>query len=186
MKFLVSSMVILGTLLTATAAQAQHQSVALGYAQSKIRGSGTLRGASVKYRYEDEENAPWGIMGSATWMKGSDSFGFVDQTGKQSRNYDVAYYSALVGPALRVNNWMSFFADMGVAHVDVDKTAHNETLQTTDTHSHAYTGFAWGLGIIFNPTENVTLNVGYEGTDIDIYGDRSISSTFDFGVGYRF
>lgn len=186
MKNLTSSIILLGTLFTASAAQAEHQSVALGYAQSKIRGSGTLHGASLKYRYENEESSPWGIMGSATWMKGDDSFSYHDEMGQQSRDYATTYYSALVGPALRINDWMSFFADMGVAHVDVDRTSRNATMQTSSTHSHAYTSFAWGLGIIFNPTETITLNVGYEGTDADTYGDRSISSTFDFGVGYRF
>lgn len=186
MKVLVSSVIALGALFSAVSVHAQNQSVALGYAQSKIRGSGTLHGASLKYRYEDEQNAPWGIMGSLTWMKGDDSFSFQDNNGKQSRDYNVTYYSALVGPALRLNDWMSLYADMGVAHTDVDKTSQNYFTNTSTSQSHAYTSFAWGLGFIFNPWENITLNVGYEGTDADTYGDRSINSTFDFGVGYRF
>ena len=167
-------------------ALAQHQSVALGYAQSKVRGSGTLRGASLKYRYENEATSPWGMMGSVTWMKGDDSFGYTSNNGKQSRDYKSEYYSALIGPALRINDWFSLYADMGVAHIDVDKTSRNYSYNTVHTQSHAYTAFARGLGFIFNPDENITLNVGYEGTDADIYGDRSINSTFDFGIGYRF
>ena len=53
------------------------------------------------------------------------------------------------------------------------------------SESYKSTSFAYGAGIIINPLENLTVNVGYEGTTADLDDNYSING-FNIGVGYRF
>ncbi|ENN8379042.1 Ail/Lom family outer membrane beta-barrel protein [Providencia rettgeri] len=47
------------------------------------------------------------------------------------------------------------------------------------------TNFAYGAGVIINPMENIAVNIGYEGTQADMDGHKSMNG-FNIGVGYRF
>ena len=47
------------------------------------------------------------------------------------------------------------------------------------------TSFAYGAGIIINPRDYLTVNLGYEGTRINMADDHRING-FNIGVGYRF
>ncbi|WP_435526336.1 Ail/Lom family outer membrane beta-barrel protein [Escherichia coli] len=47
------------------------------------------------------------------------------------------------------------------------------------------TSFAYAAGVMINPTSNITINVGYEGTRAKL-GDNYSMNGFNIGVGYRF
>ncbi|WP_156964249.1 Ail/Lom family outer membrane beta-barrel protein, partial [Trabulsiella guamensis] len=51
--------------------------------------------------------------------------------------------------------------------------------------SEKSTSFAYGFGVTFNPVDNLSINAGYEGTQANLDGNRSING-FNVGVGYRF
>ncbi|HGY3897656.1 TPA: Ail/Lom family outer membrane beta-barrel protein [Klebsiella aerogenes] len=102
---------------------------------------------------------------------------------------DMKYYSLLVGPAYRINNYVSLYALGGAAYVKAtgstkwinvgDVTANYEDI------SEKSTSFAYGAGMIINPVENLSVNIGYEGTQADLAGNYSING-FSVGIGYRF
>ncbi|MGG7117208.1 Ail/Lom family outer membrane beta-barrel protein, partial [Klebsiella aerogenes] len=102
---------------------------------------------------------------------------------------DVKYYSLLVGPAYRINNYVSLYALGGAAYVKAtgstkwinagDVTANYEDI------SEKSASFAYGAGVIINPVENLSVNIGYEGTQADLAGSYSING-FNVGIGYRF
>ncbi|WP_312132244.1 Ail/Lom family outer membrane beta-barrel protein, partial [Leclercia sp.] len=47
------------------------------------------------------------------------------------------------------------------------------------------TSFAYGAGVQFNPTPELAIHVGYEGTTADLGDDYEIDG-WNVGVGYRF
>lgn len=75
----------------------------------------------------------------------------------------------------------------GVAHVkgEDNYTWVNYGDGYTGTEAAKVTGFAWGAGIIVNPMANLSLTVGYEGTNVDLEGSRNLNG-FNIGTGYRF
>lgn len=169
------------------AAMADNQTVSVGYAQSKVEGFKNVRGVNLQYRYEF--NSPFSVLSSFTYMKGSDSAdGYIDQDYLQV-NEDVKYYSLLVGPAYRINDYISLYAMGGLAHtkadVSVTWTNYGDGYTEKDTASASSNSFAYGAGVIINPVENLSVTVGYEGTRADLYGNRSVNG-FNIGVGYRF
>jgi putative virulence related protein PagC len=54
-----------------------------------------------------------------------------------------------------------------------------------ESRSEKSTSFAYGAGVQFNPTPELAINVGYEGTNADLDGNYAING-FNVGVGYRF
>ncbi|HBQ66867.1 MAG TPA: Ail/Lom family protein, partial [Leclercia adecarboxylata] len=63
----------------------------------------------------------------------------------------------------------------------------NATLDYTghDSLSEKSTSFAYGAGLMINPVENVSMTLGYEGTEADLNGNYAING-FILGIGYRF
>jgi putative virulence related protein PagC len=100
----------------------------------------------------------------------------------------VKYYSLLVGPAYRVNEYVSVYALGGVSY-----TKLNEDTTWIDSNGPFYhesesdnsTAFAWGAGLQFNPTGNISVGIGYEGTTAKYIHSHSING-FNLTVGYRF
>ncbi|MBI6222077.1 outer membrane beta-barrel protein [Proteus mirabilis] len=96
----------------------------------------------------------------------------------------MKYYSLLVGPAYRINDYVSFYAVAGFAHTKAeDKTTY--LTQYTEEMSQSKTSFAYGAGIQFNPLENMSVGLGYEGTRVK-YNDNVSINGFNVTVGYRF
>ena len=48
------------------------------------------------------------------------------------------------------------------------------------------TAFAYGLGVAINPVENISVNIGYEGTRSKYYDQKMNFNGFNIGVGYKF
>ncbi|WP_407905296.1 Ail/Lom family outer membrane beta-barrel protein [Escherichia coli] len=165
---------------------ADNHSFSVGYAQSNVQSFRDIRGVNLQYRYEWD--SPVSIMGSFSWMKGDGDQQYHDSGDSVKNKVDAKYYSLLAGPAFRINDYVSLYAVGGVAHVK----ANGETLWTNsdgyferDTISKKSTSFAYGAGIMVNPVDNMSVNVGYEGTSAEL-GDNYSINGFNIGVGYRF
>lgn len=177
-KALVAAVVLAGSVLAAQNAMAESQTVSIGWAHSTVENAKDLNGVNLQYRYE--WNSPWGLMGSFTWMKADETV----HGGFWNSDVKAKYYSLMGGPTYRINDWVSLYGALGFANADVKE--HIRYYNGSAEHSESATSLAWGAGVIFNPIENLSLNVGYEGTNVNYWGkDHSING-FNVGVGYRF
>lgn len=152
------------------------------------------KGVNLKYRYEITDNL--GVIGSFTYAKQSfgahysatdaDTKDF--ENGKLSGKYK--YYSLLVGPSYRFNDYFSGYAMVGAAFSRV---------HASDSFSSSYAGgsdvdndyvnssarktqLAYSAGVQINPIKNIAIDVAYEGSGS---GDWRTSG-FNVGVGYSF
>ncbi len=149
----------------------EHQStLSAGYlhARTNAPGSDNLNGINVKTHYSDTR-----------WHEDS------------VRN---RWFSVMAGPSVRVNEWFSAYAMVGVAYSRVstfsgdylrvtdNKGKTHDVLTGSDDGRHSNTSLAWGAGVQFNPTESVTIDLAYEGSGS---GDWR-TDAFIVGIGYRF
>ena len=184
-KLSLAVLVIAG--LTSGMAFSDNQSVSIGYAQSKVQDFKNIRGVNLQYRYEFD--SPLSVVGSFTYMSGSEDRNYFVDSDAVNTNIDVKYYSLMAGPAYRINDYVSLYALGGAARTKADADVKWLNAGTNDimraSESYKSTSFAYGAGIIINPIENLTVNVGYEGTTADLDDNYSING-FNIGVGYRF
>lgn len=183
----ISLAVFMAASLASGAALADNHTVSLGYAQSKVENFKNIRGVNAQYRYEWD--SPLSVIGSFTYMSGDDDQKYYVDSDSVKNHIDVKYYSLMAGPAYRINEYVSLYALGGVAHTkaDVDTKWVNagDGYTQKDSLSEKSTSFAYGAGVQFNPTDELAVNVGYEGTNADIDGSHSING-WNVGVGYRF
>lgn len=177
---------ICGGLFANTSVQADTHTVSVGYAQSKVGYFKNIRGINIQYRYEWD--SPVSVIGSFSYMKGDNDYSYrVDFHGDPS-GYDghetLKYYSLLTGPAYRINDYVSIYALIGAAQAKVEDTTTYLT-QYSEKFSSSATSFAYGAGVVVNPTENSSVNIGYEGTNVKFVKKHKING-FNLGVGYRF
>lgn len=187
MKLAVLSTILLSCTLVGTA-QADNHSVSIGYAQSKVQDFKNIRGVNLQYRYEFD--TPVSFLGSFSYMKGDESQKEYFYGHSTKEQVDAKYYSLLAGPAYRVNDYISLYALGGMARVKADGesalvSSHGEHLAHIRASKSSNT-FAYGAGVIINPVENVSINVGYEGTKADLAGSDYSVNGFNIGIGYRF
>lgn len=173
--------------VTSGLAFADNHTVSAGYAQSKIEDFKNIRGVNLQYRYE--YNSPLSVLASFTYMKGDDEQNYYLSGDSVNNRIDAKYYSLLAGPAYRFNDYVSLYALGGVAHAKATgktrwKDSWNDKVNYENI-SEKSTSFAYGFGVVINPVDNISVNVGYEGTRASLDGSRSING-FNVGVGYRF
>ena len=183
-KIVLSSLFLsVSTLSVVPVAHADTHSLSLGYAQSRIEHFKDIRGVNLKYRYEAE--TPVGLVASFSWQSGKhDESGGLPGGASWHSNVKAKYWSLLAGPSLRVNEFVSLYAlaGAGTARVDVKERIRMADYREEFSGSQSRTGFAWGIGVQFNPAENVVIDVGYEGSKIDAMKVNG----FNLGIGYRF
>ncbi|WP_170968051.1 Ail/Lom family outer membrane beta-barrel protein [Escherichia coli] len=154
----------------------EHQStLSAGYlhASTNVPGSDDLNGINVKYRYEFTDT-----LGLVT------SFSYAGDKNRQLTRYSDTrwhedsvrnrWFSVMVGPSVRVNEWFSAYAMAGVAYSRVstfsgdylrvtdNKGKTHDVLTGSDDGRHSNTSLAWGAGVQFNPTESVAIDIAYE------------------------
>lgn len=176
-----------GGFLVGSNALAENHTVSIGYAQSKVEDFKNIRGVNVQYRYEWD--SPLSVIGSFSYMKGDESFSeredlYGDVSGYEGKT-KVKYYSLMAGPAYRINDNVSLYGLIGVAHTKVDE---NVTYLGGDSEyfNGNNTSVAYGAGVVINPISNLSVNPGYEGTRIK-YNESNFSvNGFNIGIGYRF
>lgn len=162
-------------------ALAEHHTASIGYAQSRIEDFKHIRGTNLQYRYEDD--TALSFLSSFSYMhRSGDSESFFP--GK-SADVKAQYYSLLAGPAYRINDNISLYALGGVARTKIDADGKMNNGITGFSSSGKSTSFACGLGVIINPVENISVNLGYESAKTNLNGNRGING-FNIGAGYRF
>jgi len=178
-------------LFVSVGALADNHTASIGYAQSKIEGFNKLNGINAQYRYEWD--SPVSIIGSLSYMTGDDSYSELTEVSGgvigYNGSFDVKYYSFLVGPAYRINDYVSLYALAGMAHIKVNEKISYFMLSSTPQSSEEYksnkSAFAYGAGVVINPTDYLSVNIGYEGTQVK-YNDNVTINGFNVGFGYRF
>ncbi|QHM72848.1 Ail/Lom family outer membrane beta-barrel protein [Mixta intestinalis] len=188
----ISLAILLAASTVSGSALADYQSLTVGYAQSKVEDFKNIRGVNLQYRYEFDDIV--GVMASFSYMKNSDLKGGKDKGYEQgieftrSRNADLKYYSFLVGPSFRLNDYISLYALGGLAYTkaEVNNTWNISNFYEWETHSSKKSSaFAYGLGVIINPVEAISITLGYEGTETD-FGQKYSVNGFNIGLGYNF
>jgi len=183
----ISLAILLAFTMTSGATFANEQTLSLGYAHADVQNFNSLSGVNLQYRYE--LNSPLSIIGSFKWGEGDGSAQYYVANDFVKNDVDVKYYSVLAGPSYRINDYISLYALGGIAYVKATGTTKwiNATLDYTghDSLSEKSTSFAYGAGLMINPVENVSMTLGYEGTEADLNGNYAING-FVLGIGYRF
>lgn len=178
---------LLASSMTSGAAFANTHTLSAGYAQSYVEGFKHIRGFNLQYRYENF--SPLSVLASFSWMKGDETDHYRYSGNQMKETIEARYISLLSGPAYRINEYISLYALGGVAHSKADVNASltsregNYSLHASDS-AKAYS-FAYGAGVIINPVENLSVNIGYEGTQAGQDIDSAIDG-FILGVGYSF
>lgn len=182
-----SLVILLAASLTSSLAIANNHTFSIGYAQSQVQDFDTLNGVNVQYRYEFD--SPLSFLGSFSWMKAHGTQKYFATNDLVHNDIDLDYYSLLGGPAYRINDYVSFYVVGGAAWVKASGNTswwnNGKDYMGRESISEKSTSFAWGVGMVMNPTDNMSINVGYEGTRADLQGNYSING-FSVGMGYRF
>ena len=171
---------MLGAVLMTSATFADNHTYSIGYAQTKVEDFKNLKGINIQHRYE--WNEPLSLVSSISYLEG-DGKNYEDAT--IYYDTEVKYFSFLMGPAYRFNDLISAYALVGAAKIKVDDKEYNgATLE--ETYVNSSLEFAYGAGLIFNPIQNLSINMGYEGTTLKDAEGSSRFTGFNVGVGYRF
>ncbi|SFN93709.1 Ail/Lom family outer membrane beta-barrel protein [Xenorhabdus japonica] len=188
-KSLLATLIVSG-FMCGSVAYADSQTVAVGYAQSKIQDIKNLRGVNLHYRYEWD--SPVSMIGSFTYMKSSESHSGYNDYGPWKANADLKYYSLMAGPAYRVNDYISVYGLLGFAHSKAELSGRATVYEDRKIMLYPVkldnksTELAYGAGVDVNPIPNLSLYAGYEGSSLKGSGDRLNINGFNIGVGYRF
>ena len=180
LKHSLKAAVLLGSIVVATSAFADNHTFSIGYAQTDVEEFKDLRGVNLQYRYE--WNSPLSLLGSISYLSRD-----AKTYESASTYYDtkVEYFSYLLGPAYRFNNYVSAYGLVGFANIKVDSKEY-DAASLEYAYKNTSTEFAYGAGLIVNPTQNLSVNVGYEGTHLKKNEGSNQFNGFNVGVGYRF
>ncbi|MEX0445965.1 Ail/Lom family outer membrane beta-barrel protein [Xenorhabdus sp. SGI246] len=205
---LATSCLIYGSL-----ANANSHTIGIGYAKSKIAKVTKLQGANVYYRYEWD--SPISIVGTFTYMRGDDSLPsfldynsravmsdskghsqthlFTKYSGPVTEKPDAKYFSLMLGPAYRINDYVSIYGLLGISHTSfnakrwTDSYFLNRPYLVSVRNNGNYPGIsakdvaqvgkhvsirvpqktnniAYSAGIEVNPVKNISLYFNYEGS----------------------
>ena len=179
--------ILLVASLTSSMALATHHTFSLGYAHSEAQGFDNLNGVNVQYRFEFD--SPLSLLSSFSWMKAHAKEDYVAARAIVHNDIDVNYYSLLAGPAYRLNDYVSFYAIGGTAWVKTNGNTRRVNYGNNQVShggiSKKSASFAWGVGMVMNPFNTFSINLGYEGTKASLDRDYSFNG-FNVGMGYRF
>ncbi|MEE4408518.1 MULTISPECIES: Ail/Lom family outer membrane beta-barrel protein [unclassified Serratia (in: enterobacteria)] len=191
MKTLVIASMVISTLGLSAAAHAGQSTLTAGYAQSKVQDFKNINGVNLKYRYEWD--SPISVISSFTYMSGDQSESYYVYRDRIDNHAEVKYYSLSVGPAYRINPYISVYGLLGLNYnkVDYKSSWHNYAYNTyeymgEESGNQKKTSLMYGVGFQVNPIENLAIDVGYEGSRLDADGRNLSINGFNIGVGYRF
>jgi len=190
MKKLTAFALLIGSITLSPLAIASNSTVSLGYAHSDIKDVSGINGINMKYRYEWD--SPLSIISSLTYMSGSKDFFDSTSTYNYRTTENFKYYSLSAGPAYRINQYVSLYGLIGLNYNKVDADfvqsgkGNNSTTLYQQNFNMRKTSVMYGFGVQVNPTKNLMLDLGYEGSRIkDDFKSYHING-FNIGVGYRF
>ncbi|MGL9734567.1 MAG: Ail/Lom family outer membrane beta-barrel protein [Symbiopectobacterium sp.] len=176
-KKLLALSVVLAAMGGCAIAKTDTHTPSMGYSQGKIPNFKNLRGVTAKYHYQPDGS--FGFISSLSYMGGEKKF---DTDGYKGEAH-LKYYSLLVGPSCRVNEFVSLYGLAGVAHGS-GKAKLSGSYDDGDNVSYKgkKSGFAYGSGVQISPAADWSINLGYEGSTIK---NMKING-FNIGLGYRF
>lgn len=192
MNKLMLSTLILASVTLSPLVSADHQTVTLGYAQSKIQNVGEIKGVNLKYRYEWD--TPLSIISSFTYMGNEFNESWLAVKDRMKSQNKLTYYSLAIGPAYRFNNYISIYGLAGLNYNKADSKTHWSNYEHDRYRDMGYinkysgkkTSFMYSAGLQINPVQNWTIDVAYEGSSFnDDVRTRSLNG-FNIGAGYRF
>ncbi|CCW31106.1 Ail/Lom family outer membrane beta-barrel protein [Xenorhabdus nematophila] len=176
-KLVFTALFIVGVpALSLSAYAAGESTFSVGYAQSHVKFQNEKfkenpKGFNIKYRYEFDNN--WGVMGSFTYTHQGYDF----HNGRRKvASADLDYYSLTAGPAYRINEYISAYGLIGLAH------GKAEAKTSGYSHNENKTKLAYGAGLQINPIPNVAIDASYEYSK---FNEVKVG-TWMLGVGYRF
>ncbi|MCC8465418.1 Ail/Lom family outer membrane beta-barrel protein [Photorhabdus bodei] len=181
-KALIASAVAVGLSVFTFAANAGEHTISGGYAQSHVKFDGEKldenpKGFNLKYRYELDDN--FGVIGSFTLThQGYDYY----YGSRKIGTGDLDYYSLMVGPTYRFNEYVSVYGLVGAAHGKEEAKGNAAVLGYDVEYKESKTSAAYGLGLQFNPMPNWVIDASYEYSKL---GDFKVG-TWVIGAGYRF
>ena len=93
----------------------------------------------------------------------------------------------MMGPAYRFNNSVSVYLTTGISQIKIKGKdfviGNNDPEYSRDSK----TEIAYGAGFLINPTENLSLNIGYEGTSWKHADEKRLKlDGWNASFGYRF
>ncbi|WP_392565423.1 Ail/Lom family outer membrane beta-barrel protein [Utexia brackfieldae] len=192
MKKIVSQLIVIGALAAAMPAFANHQTLTAGFARSNMDDVNHISGVNLKY-YWEQEDSPFGVVGSFTYMQGKENSTFKAANDILSGDAKAQYYALSVGPAYRLNDYISAYGLIGAGVTQGKGDYHwlNYTSSGYEDLGNLSTkenrgSVVYGVGLQVNPIDNLAVDLSYEGTQVKINGKNYNINAFVVGVGYRF
>jgi len=156
-------------------------SISAGYEWGEVQGLGKLNGGNLKIDLFPD--APVGLMFSTSLLKDKwdekdkSKKGITDIYGNRIKS---RYFSAMLGPTLKVNDVVSLYGLMGGSWVGL-KNTHDEFKNKLTKPN-----FTYGYGVIFNITDNFVVSGGYERSMLKFGRMKSDLDGYMINMGYRF
>lgn len=160
----------------------------------KSDGYNDPKGMFIRYRYEFTDNL--GIIGSFSYaVQDGATSGYAknQDTNKTYQNKISVkgdYFSALLGPSLRINDYVSIYGLAGAAMKNYEyDLSHRytsdgiETSRSNYNNSQTKTSLAYSLGAQFNVYQHLVVDAAYEGSS---GGSDWKTNAFTVGLGYQF
>ncbi|SFN04899.1 putatice virulence related protein PagC [Izhakiella capsodis] len=161
--------------------------ISIGYAQSKVQNFKNMPGVNVQYRYEWD--SPLSVLASFTALENDGDSQTTWGRYYSTDHVKAEYYSLMAGPAYRFNDYVSVYAIAGMSQAKMgrhyDASYRNDPLQRID-FSDSTNAFAYGAGLIINPVDYLSVNLGYEGSQTRVEGQHREINGVNIGIGYRF
>lgn len=190
MKTLLMTTAFVTVLGLSSLAQADQHTVSLGYAHGRVQDLHNINGVNLKYRYEWD--SPLSVISSFTHMSGKSDYSYRAASDIIDNKVDIKYDSLSVGPAYRFNEFISAYGLLGFNRNKVDYSSQwynyqgSYVLAGSQSGNENKTSLMYGAGVQINPIENLAVDIGYEGSRLNIAGQSHTIHGFNIAIGYRF
>ena len=200
MSYNITGIILISSLtycLPSVAEESYRPTMILGKQNTNISDYGKTRGMTFMMRVENA--SPWSVIGKLTatknsWENEPDGCRRGDtQCQRRQREHvhekrNAEYFSALTGPAYRLTRQVSVFGLAGYAFSVVDNPLkeYNNRLGKFTYIPQTSGQFAYSLGILFEPIDDLSLMVGHE-VSTTLFSEKERSSGSNFlALGYSF
>ncbi|WP_130651583.1 Ail/Lom family outer membrane beta-barrel protein, partial [Candidatus Williamhamiltonella defendens] len=137
------------------------------------------KGINLKYRYEIDNQL--GIITSFTYLRKKEDLLVKMEPSDFNYSLNFNYYSLLIGPTYRFNEWVSGYAALGVVHSKVKEEGKFKNI--AEKYDNKKNGFAGMIGVQVNPMTNIVIDGSFEYAK-SVYGKKA--KVWSIGLGYRF
>lgn len=153
---------------------AENATLSVGWAMAHVSGE-SLNGVNIKGGYQSNGSKA-GFISSLTFTA------YDDSSTEYGTDVEVKarYGSLLVGASYDITSWLRPYAMIGgaIGRVEGTAAANGQNYSVEERES----AFAYGLGVQVYPTENLFVDLAYEGTKVF----STQVNTFMIGAGWKF